>query len=107
MDGKRKLAVSLFSRMGLQEEWEGRVFENHIKNHIHYESTIRRILSGSHITDALKVPYTRIIELEDSITQCPKCGSRKLIETSVQTRSADEAATSFFKCTKCEYKWKV
>ena len=37
---------------------------------------------------------------------CPKCGNRAAYYWSVQTRSADEPMTRFFRCTKCGYTWR-
>ncbi len=37
---------------------------------------------------------------------CPKCGNREAYYWSVQTRSADEPMTQFFRCTKCGYTWR-
>ena len=38
--------------------------------------------------------------------KCPKCGYDKVRYWLVQTRSADEAETRFFKCPKCGYSWR-
>ena len=38
--------------------------------------------------------------------RCRKCDGRKCAYTQVQTRSADEAMTTFLRCTQCEYSWK-
>jgi transcription factor S len=37
---------------------------------------------------------------------CAKCGNREAYFWSAQTRSADEAETRFFKCTKCNNTWR-
>ncbi len=37
---------------------------------------------------------------------CPRCGNREAQYWSVQTRSADEPMTQFFRCTKCNYTWR-
>ncbi len=37
---------------------------------------------------------------------CDKCGHREAYFWSAQTRSADEAETRFFKCTKCQHTWR-
>lgn len=37
---------------------------------------------------------------------CPKCGNDEAFFHSVQTRSGDEAETSFFRCTKCKHVWR-
>ena len=38
--------------------------------------------------------------------ECPKCGNKEARGTLEQTRSADEAPTEFYKCTKCGHKWR-
>lgn len=38
---------------------------------------------------------------------CPKCSNNRAAFHELQTRSADEAATFFYMCTKCQYKWKI
>ncbi len=47
---------------------------------------------------------------EDSGTEemfCPNCkATRKVAQWQVQTRSADEAPTTFFKCTTCQETWR-
>ncbi|MEM1515813.1 MAG: transcription factor S [Candidatus Bathyarchaeia archaeon] len=35
--------------------------------------------------------------------ECPKCGNNLAYVWQVQTRSADESSTQFFRCTKCSY----
>jgi len=37
---------------------------------------------------------------------CPKCDNPKAYYWIVQTRSADEGETQFFRCTKCEHTWR-
>jgi len=37
---------------------------------------------------------------------CPNCGAREAYYWSVQTRSADEPMTQFFKCKKCGHTWR-
>ena len=37
---------------------------------------------------------------------CPKCGNDQAFFWSTQTRSADEAETRFFRCTKCKHTWR-
>ena len=46
------------------------------------------------------VPVTEVI--------CPKCGNNKAYFKEIQTRSADEPTTLFYKCnnTQCWYEWK-
>jgi DNA-directed RNA polymerase subunit M len=37
---------------------------------------------------------------------CPRCGNHEAYYWFVQTRSADEPPTRFFKCTRCGYVWR-
>ncbi|KAG8181893.1 hypothetical protein JTE90_026053 [Oedothorax gibbosus] len=39
---------------------------------------------------------------------CPKCGNKKAFFLQIQTRSADEPMTTFYKCVdvKCAHRWK-
>ena len=94
---KRSAASRLLQAKGLPESYEMIVFHAEVP----YEDTVRKLLRGIPLNEALG-----IIEVADSVTPCRKCGSLKVTENSVQTRSADEGATSFFFCTKCKASWK-
>lgn len=94
---KRSAAIRLLKAKGLPESYESIVFHADVR----YEDTVRKLLRGTPLNDALG-----IVEVADSVTPCKKCGSLKVTENSVQTRSADEGATSFFFCTKCKASWK-
>jgi DNA-directed RNA polymerase subunit M len=37
---------------------------------------------------------------------CPKCGNDEAYWWMIQTRSADESATQFYRCTKCGHTWR-
>lgn len=94
---KRDTATRLLKVKGLPVSYETIVFHANVP----YEDSIRKLLRGVQLNDVLG-----IVEVADSVTHCRKCGSLKVTENSVQTRSADEGATSFFFCTKCKYSWK-
>lgn len=58
-------------------------------------------------------PKDKTVIIEEEIktmpttkAECPKCGCKKAYYWHVQTRSADEATTSFFRCTKCGHTWR-
>lgn len=51
------------------------------------------------ILDGDKVQNTNV-QTTDAF-KCPGCGQNKCVYTEVQTRSADESATVFVKCTHC------
>jgi len=38
--------------------------------------------------------------------ECPACGNSEALWWTVQTRSADEGSTQFFRCTKCGHTWR-
>jgi len=38
--------------------------------------------------------------------KCKKCGNNKAYFWTSQTRSADEAETKFYRCTKCRHTWR-
>ena len=37
---------------------------------------------------------------------CPECDNNEAYFLQIQTRSADEPSTIFYKCTKCDHRWK-
>ncbi|HSB50296.1 MAG TPA: transcription factor S [Nitrosopumilaceae archaeon] len=37
---------------------------------------------------------------------CKKCGHNEAVWWMLQTRSADEPTTQFYRCTKCNYTWR-
>jgi transcription factor S len=37
---------------------------------------------------------------------CEKCGNNQAVWWMLQTRSADEPTTQFYRCTKCSYTWR-
>ena len=38
--------------------------------------------------------------------ECEKCGHNKSVWWTLQTRSADEPTTQFYRCVKCEHTWR-
>lgn len=38
--------------------------------------------------------------------ECEKCDNTEAVWWMLQTRSADEPTTQFYRCTKCEYTWR-
>ena len=38
--------------------------------------------------------------------ECEKCGNNKAVWWMLQTRSADEPTTQFYRCTKCGHTWR-
>lgn len=55
----------------------------------------------------------KVLEEEDDVkalpttnVECPKCGNREAVWWMLQTRSADEPTTQFYRCTKCSHTWR-
>jgi len=94
---KRTVAIRLLEAQGLPQSYETVVFHANVP----YEDTVRKLLRGMTLNEAIGA-----VEVADSVTPCRKCKSLKVTENSVQTRSADEGATSFYFCTKCKTSWK-
>ena len=44
--------------------------------------------------------------VKEGEVKCRKCGSRRVTKTELQTRSSDEGATTFYRCIKCQSRWK-
>lgn len=51
-----------------------------------------------------EVPEDEVLPTTDAL--CPECGNNKAYWWTVQTRSADEPMTTFFRCTRCRYTWR-
>ena len=44
-------------------------------------------------------------EVEEGVTECKKCGSKRVFTFNKQTRSSDEPTTTFANCAKCKTHW--
>jgi DNA-directed RNA polymerase subunit M len=55
-----------------------------------------KVMDGEATVDAL--PTTNI--------ECPQCKNDTAFWWMLQTRSADEATTQFYRCTKCNHTWR-
>ncbi len=53
------------------------------------------------ISDEEKIDTMPTIKIE-----CPKCGHDTAVWWLLQTRSADEPTTQFYRCTKCNHTWR-
>jgi len=45
-------------------------------------------------------------DLPTTTKECKKCGGKEAYYWLIQTRSADEPPTQFFKCVKCKHTWR-
>ncbi|MBI4450353.1 transcription factor S [Candidatus Woesearchaeota archaeon] len=70
--------------------------------------------SGGEITLTETAKKTKELEVIDTEhenlpvveAKCKKCGHDKAYFWSLQTRSADEPETRFYKCEQCKYTWR-
>lgn len=54
-----------------------------------------------------KIDIAEEREVHPSVkAECPKCGNDDAVFWTQQTRSADEAETRFYRCTKCKHTWR-
>ena len=64
-----------------------------------------RIATGSDAS--LKVMEGESVDaLPTTSMECPECKNGTAFWWMLQTRSADEATTQFFRCTKCGHTWR-
>lgn len=54
------------------------------------------------VVEADKMPDA----LPTTSADCPKCGNNLAFWWMLQTRSADEATTQFYRCTQCSHTWR-
>lgn len=96
---------ALLRKYNVPPEWELRVRAANVP----YHNTMRRLFAGESLEEALQIPVVQEdqVEIAEGVTQCGKCKSYKVLEMSMQTRSADECATSFYACSECKYRWKM
>ncbi|MHA1333032.1 MAG: transcription factor S [Candidatus Odinarchaeia archaeon] len=72
---------------------------------VNYSFT-RKINHGPKDKTVILTNDEQIKTMPTTRAECPKCGNREAYYWQVQTRSADEPATTFFRCTKCAYTWR-
>jgi DNA-directed RNA polymerase subunit M len=65
-----------------------------------------KAVSGSNASLKVMEEGDQKEELPSITIQCPKCDNNTAVWWMLQTRSADEATTQFFRCTKCKHTWR-
>jgi DNA-directed RNA polymerase subunit M/transcription elongation factor TFIIS len=73
-----------------------------------YQESLQHQQSLASSSDISIVEPDKVPE-PDPITdavECPKCRNRQAFWWIVQTDSADEPSTQFFRCTKCNHTWR-
>ena len=91
MDSEKKLLVC--PKCGAEEPVE----ENIVVTR-NTDERERIVVIGKKERNLRTTPQTR--------AKCPKCGNMTAYWWMVQTRSIDESATQFFRCTKCGFTWR-
>ena len=65
--------------------------------------------TSSRFYKSFQKDYSKYCISEDDVKEgavtCSRCGSRKTLSRSMQTRSADEGQTSFITCVRCKARW--
>ena len=72
-------------------------FQENLQYQQPLDSSDIRIIESDNVPDP--DPVTDAVE-------CPKCGNKQAFWWIVQTDSADEPSTQFFRCTKCSHTWR-
>lgn len=79
-----------------REEEKAQVKGNLIQNADSSSQSSLKIIEAEKGLDAL--PTTTV--------ECPRCGNDLAFWWMLQTRSADEPTTQFYRCTKCAHTWR-
>jgi DNA-directed RNA polymerase subunit M len=97
---KRGKEIFKCKRCGASKECEGEIDRDSFKISVsisHSEKDRIEIIKSD--ADMNTMPTTR--------AECPKCGNKEAAYWQVQTRSADEGMTTFYRCLKCKYTWRA
>jgi len=91
LDAEKK--VYICSKCGAEEQMKGEIVipRNNKDND-------KIVVIGKKERNLKTLPQTKM--------KCPKCDNATAYWWMVQTRSIDESATQFFRCTKCGHTWR-
>ncbi|MEM1737670.1 MAG: transcription factor S [Nitrososphaerota archaeon] len=78
-------------------------YEKPVQGGIVYTKVRKR--SGAAIMVVEKEEEEKVLPVTTEVA-CPNCEAREAYYWSVQTRSADEPMTQFFRCRKCGHTWR-
>jgi len=91
LDAEKKVLAC--PKCGAEEQMEGDIVIS--RNN---KETDKIIVIGKKERNLKTLPQTKV--------KCPKCENTQAYWWMVQTRSIDESATQFFRCTKCGHTWR-
>jgi DNA-directed RNA polymerase subunit M len=91
LDAEKK--VYICSKCGAEEQMEGEIVIS--RNNKEQDKIV---VIGKKERNLKTLPQTKV--------KCPKCDNATAYWWMVQTRSIDESATQFFRCTKCSHTWR-
>lgn len=91
LDAEKK--VFICPKCNTEEQMEGEIVYK--RNN---QDTEKIVVLGRKERNLRTLPQTK--------AKCPKCGNTQAFWWMVQTRSIDESATQFFRCTKCNHTWR-
>jgi len=81
---------------GMEEKFEGKISRVTTYEDKKFESPV--VVVGEELERLRTMPTVNV--------ECPKCGNREAYYWFIQTRSADEPTTQFYRCTKCGTTWR-
>ncbi|MEM1994686.1 MAG: transcription factor S [Nitrososphaerales archaeon] len=74
------------------------------------KSATKAIVKETEQSTPIKVVGDKELEIKPMPTtniECPKCHNNEAYWWFLQTRGGDEPTTQFYRCTKCEYTWRL
>ena len=78
-------------------------YEKPIQGGVVYTKVRKR--AGAAVMVLEKEEEERVLPVTTEVV-CPNCGAREAYYWSIQTRSADEPMTQFFRCRRCGHTWR-
>ncbi len=100
MQRTRKAAIEYIGKEAEQEIWS-----KYGHDDIAYRAKVDEHMQGGYAARWEKHAPRHALAVSDLFT-CPRCASRACTFREIQTRSADESATIFVKCTKCDLRFR-
>ncbi len=85
-------------RCGFVKEIPEEVDEESFVISTEFKHTVKEKIEIIKSDNLSTMPTTRV--------ECPKCGHKEAAYWQLQTRSADEGMTTFYRCLKCKYTWR-